>query len=154
MSNTGTKIVMRLKKVSSPGGVPTGDTAPNSQFLDDGVTPNPDYIPPYSDLTACPITYDTACPSTILIDTQSDIKFEFALPDSTVKNSAIAYIHVTLTTGSGSDVDFVRFDPAFTNYFNGLFTRPVAGSYAFRVDYYNSSDVIIGECDALHPFTI
>jgi hypothetical protein len=151
MANTGKKIVLELKEVASPGGAIV-DHHPNNGL--DG-TP---FISPYEDLTACPVTSDTACPTTILTDMSPNlpsgtINFEFSLSNSTINNPAIAKVMVTLSQ-SGLIQATVEFPAPFaSNYFTGSFSG-YTGVTSLGVRFISSTETVLNACDSIVTKTI
>lgn len=144
MANTGTKIVLTLKEINQGTGDPTGNTKPNDSS-------DPDYIPPSTDLTTCPISYTTDCPTlgyTVIIP--DIIQYEFNLPNPVINNPAISKVKIILFE-SAIVVDTHIFVLPITtmNYFSGEFTSLPAGFYTINLEYLDSTDTTIATCPDL-----
>jgi hypothetical protein len=137
MPNTGRKLVLSLKKVQQGTTTPTIETKPN-------ISTDPNYIAPYVS-PDCPVTYDSVCPSVVLTDTRDEVRFEFSLTDSTINNPTINTVRVELIIqDSGTVEDFMVFNKPFTNFFSGVFSRPIARGYYFNVIFFDSGGATIG----------
>jgi hypothetical protein len=148
MANTGTKIVLTLKEMAMPANTPTGNTKNNA-------IGDPDYIAPYQDLDDCPVVYNTVCPSTILTHSLgSSVLFEFSLPDSSTKNPAVASIVVLLENASNTNIDQVSFGAPFTNFFTGELISGGSGSFTLSIEYRDSGNSVIHNCEDVKSVTI
>lgn len=149
MANTGKKIVLTLKQVSDPGGVPTGVTKPNT-------IGDPDYIAPYTDLTVCSVTSDMTCPDLAVSGGVGTVEFEINVPGSVLLNATIAKVKVKLmasddTTEITNKIIVLPFTPS-PNYKYDSFISLSAATLKIQVDYLNSSDVAVKNCT--YPFNI
>lgn len=141
MANTGTKIVLTLQEINDITGLPTGNTKPN-------VVTDPDYISPTTDLTECPITYDTTCPNSIITGGSGTLQYEFAVPTTVSSNPLIVKVRISAVTGTTVVTSTTIILPNTTgNYYEGTFSGLTAGTYFLRVEYINSSDVTINTCN-------
>lgn len=147
MGNTGRKIILQLKELAQPSNTPTGNVKPN-------VAGEADYVAPYQDLTACPVTFDTVCPSPVLTNTGTPVSYEFALPDSSIKNPSVASITVSLVNSSNVVVDSDVFSTPFTNYFTGSLTPSGSGNYTIRVEYKDNIGTVLQNCNSVKSVTI
>lgn len=143
--NTGMKIVLTLKEIDENTEVPTGE-------IKDNVIEDPDYIAPYEDLTACPVTYALTCPTdlvTTFTDPLNTLEWEFSLPNAVIDNPAIVTIEVqayNIGTASveGSPINYTT--PFSSNYFGGTFTGLTGGSYGIRIRYLDGSAAVLTNC--------
>jgi hypothetical protein len=138
MSNTGTEIVLTLKQVISGSNIPTGLTKPD-------LIGDPNYIAPYTNLTNCPITYNTSCPLVAGTSGSGVIEFEFSLPNSVVNNPGITKVTVTAVTGSTVDPVSASFTLPNTppNYFHFILTElQTTQSYTLNVNYWSGSSFV------------
>lgn len=141
--NTGIEITLTLQEVdANDGNNPTGNTKVNDAS-------DPDYIPPATDLTDCPITGTLTCP-TDLVTTFSGatLQYEFALLASVVNNPNIAkmeiYVYnVDTASTEGSPVTVVN--PS-VNYYAGSFGALGGSNYTIQVRYLDNTDTILTTC--------
>lgn len=124
MSNTGTKIVLTLKQIA------TGATKPDT-------VGDPNYIAPYTDLTACPITFGTSCPLIAATGVTGSVQFEFSLPNSVVNNPAIDTVKFVASSSVAATVKSQSFSlpVAEINYFGGVVTGLPVGFYNVLIQY-------------------
>jgi hypothetical protein len=140
--NTGMVDVVTLEQYNFATGINTGLTKPN-------VLGDPDYIPPYEDLTECPLTYNLICPTVgFNIPTLTTAYYEFNLDERTNSNPLLAYVKVVLyNTITSATVEFVDIPTPMTYvYYNASFTGltlPNNTDYAIKVEYYDSSDTLL-----------
>jgi len=147
MANTGNKIVLLLKQVdSNHGDTPTGLTEANTVDV-----AGSDYIPPYQNLTECPLSSPTTdCPIPVYVTNTSSttvFNFEFSLNSTTFTNSNIAKITATITASGHPtySVDFTM--PMTNNYFSGSFTGlSNASLYTLVLTYYDASNTLLQTC--------
>jgi hypothetical protein len=135
--NTGEKIVLTLKQEISGSGIPTGLTKPD-------IIGDPDYIAPYVDLIACPITFNTACPLASGTSGSNSIEFEFSLPNSVVNNPAINLIKVMALSSSGFAPTSVSFTlpNTPTNYFHSTLFSLGHAAYTLNIQYFSGSNFV------------
>lgn len=148
MANTGRVIVLTLQEEEVPGYIPTGNTKVNE-------VSDEDYIPPYIDTEACPVTYTTDCPDLIATGLDDSVVFEFALQNDVVLNPAIAYVKVKAML-VGVEQGNVTFTLPITavNYFNDVITGLAdSATYDIDVDYLDSSLSVVQNCPALASVT-
>lgn len=139
MSNTGKKIVLTLKKIQNPGTIDTG-------LRKDNLPADTDYIAPYNDLSACPLTYANTCP-VVKYTSDADagtLEYEFSLANAVVNNPAVVKIVVQETT-SLNEQEYVLPNTPSPNYFRGSFTGLV-GVQGLEITYYNTLDVLVQTC--------
>lgn len=150
MANTGIKIVLTLKEVNEDTLVPTGNTKPNN-------SDDPDYIPPSTDLTSCPISYTFDCPSSLAVTgiSGNSITYEFNLSNPVVNNPSIGKVRVNLFEDSTLIQSDVFVLPIATiNYFSGDFAGLLSGTYTMTLDYLDSSDNVLESCTSLATISI
>lgn len=143
MANTGRVLVLTLKEVSDPGDIPTGNTKTN-------VPEDPDYIPPYEDLSLCPLTYTTDCPSYYAATGLNDsIIFEFTLDNAIVDNPAIGFIKFKAMIASVEQGNVTFPLPnSPKNYFADTLTGLAdATAYDLEIDYLSPSATLVQNCD-------
>ena len=142
--NTSVKIVLTLKQINEITGIPTGLTKLNQ-------TGDPDYIAPYIDLTACAITYNTACPVLAATAFVTSINFEFSLDNPVINNPNIKTVRVNAKIGTTTITTKVFSLPNTTpNYFNGTLSGLTsATSYVLSIDYLDASNNIYASCNNL-----
>lgn len=134
MSNTGTKIVLTLKQIVSGSGTPTGLTEPN-------LPSEPEFISPYVDISACPISFSMTCP-VVAATGGSILEFEFSLANSVVNNPDITTVKVLAISQSITQGTITFPLPNSTpNYFSGSFNSLTLGSYSLSVQYFSASIV-------------
>lgn len=136
MSNTGKKIVLTLKQVNSVTFAPTGLTESNTFGT-------PEYIPPYTDFIACPLTNSLSCPIIISSGFTGSIGFEFSLLSSTIDNIQLKSVNViaisqSITRGSSSFV----LPNATPNYFSGSIGSLVHGTYTLNIQFVSGSTLL------------
>ena len=139
--NTGIVDVLTLSQYNVNTGLPTGVTK-------DNVYGEPDYIPPYLDLTECPITYSLQC-ADLTYRSVGDTKvyYEFGIINTVKLNPAISKIKVSVFTTLGN-VFTTSLDinaPFISNYYSGDFTVAL-DTYYVTVTYYDASNVLLA-CD-------
>jgi hypothetical protein len=147
MANTGKKIVLTLQKVTEPGDIPLIPSVTKVNTLGD-----PDYIPPAQDLTSCPVTNSTACPTIAATGQSGQAEYEFALPNAVLNNPAIAKVKVALMNGSTEVISNVVVLP-HGNYFTGTLSA-AAGSYTINILYLDSSNAVVATCLSVASVTI
>lgn len=141
MANTGRKIILTLKEVTDPGGVPTGNTKPN-------VPEDPDYIPPEFPSPDCPVVVDLACPSVIYTGKAGSVEYEFSMPSSAYANPSIYNVVVKLLSGvTLIDSDAYANISTLPNYFHGNLSA-TAGTYTISVEYSDISATLLQTCSA------
>lgn len=139
MANTGRKIILTLKEVTDPGGVPTGNTKPN-------VPEDPDYIPPEFPSDDCPVTADTACAIVIYTGKVGSVEYEFSLPHTVVANVNVVDVRIKLMSGvTQIDADTYVNVSTMENYFHGTMTAS-AGTYDIVLQYINGASAVIQTC--------
>lgn len=149
MANTGRKITVTLKEVYQDDLSPTGNTKPND--IDD-----PDYIAPSEDLTACPVTYSTACPNLAYATNleSGSVIFEYAVPSSALLNPTITSIKTVLAGTIDEGATTVVKSTLAGNYVTGILIPTTTGSHTIRVEYLNSSNSVIATCPAIKTLNI
>lgn len=134
MSNDGKKIVLTLKQVNSITFAPTGEIEPNTPG-------NIDYIPPYTDYDACPLSYSLACPLPVFTGNVGYIGFEFSLFNSVVGNPSVTQVRIGAISGSSANSVTYNLPNSTPNYFSGsLFISH--GTYAPFIQFINSGSVL------------
>ncbi len=153
MANTGKKIVLTLNEVATPypPGTPTGNTKPN-------MIGDPDYIAPYNDLTACPVTSGTTCPELIATGGNDLIQYEFSMPPSVTSNPALAKVRIKVMD-SGGVTELYGITYTFpmspqTNYKSATFTSVAAANYRIDAAYLDGADVVVTSCPNLTTVTV
>lgn len=148
MANTGQKVVLTLEQVDQTSGLPTGLTKNN-------IPGDPDYIPPYVDLTDCPITTSLTCPAEIIATgfTNGTAQFEFSLPPNTTNYPGLGRVKIRIMDSGPSEVTNVIFviPNTPTNYFTGTVSGLTASTtYTIRIQYLDASNVLLsgGDCVA------
>lgn len=136
MSNTGKKIVLTLKQVNAITFAPTGLTETNDPA--DGS----DYIPPYTDYVACPLSYSLACPIPIFSPLTNIIGVEFSLYNSVIDNPQVSHIKVNAI--SQSITHSITFTPAepTPNYYSSSIGGLVPGTYTTNIQFLSGSSVL------------
>lgn len=142
--NTGTQIVNTLVEVdANNGNLPTGNTKSNT-FGD------PDYIPPVTNTTDCPIVVSLDCPDDIVTTfATGTLYYEFTIDASVKNNPAVNKVRVTAydTDANAPEGTPTVFTSPLEYYFSGSFTGLTQTNYSIRVEYLNSSDVVQATCD-------
>lgn len=152
-NNTGIKIGTQLGYYYEP--IPPG--TPSGQFKSN--TPSdPDYQPPSQDLTTCPVTYSTACP-TVIAQTSAGspnglIRYEFSLPVSVTTNPAVRKVRVSAMQGS-IEVEYDEFflPNANPQLFEDSINVP-SGTYTISISYYDQSNNLTAMCSNLKTVTV
>ena len=135
MANDGIKIILTLKQIDLGTGLPTGLTKNN-------VITDPNYIAPYTDLTACPISYSLACPIVVATAWTGSILYEFSTYNSVVTNPNVLTVRVTSISQSNI-INTVNYTlpNATGNYFSGSISASL-GTYTLNVSYVSGSTVL------------
>lgn len=147
MANTGIKIVLTLDEYQEP--YPPGtyiESKPNDPT-------DPDYIAPYQDLVACPITTDTTCPYFLATGMAGSIQYELSLTSGVVANTNISKILIivwdsTNTTQQATQTITLPLTPVNT-YTYGTITSIPTGTHNIDIQYLNSSDVVQATCTGI-----
>lgn len=150
MANTGKKIIITLKRVDQSTGLPDPSHSTKPNDIDD-----PDYEPPMTDLTACPIVYSTACPVMFATGQANKIEYEFSLDNPVVNNPAILKVRIKALLGMTTIASNVITLPNSTpNYFTGVLTGLAgATSYTVALDYLDGSNNVVASCANLSTVT-
>ena len=147
MANTGIKTVLTLKEINASTGLPTGLTKPN-------VPGDTDYIAPTTDLTACPVSYNAACPVILATGQVGQIEFEFSLANAVVNNPALKKVNVIATAGATVRNIVFTFPNTPPNYFHGIFGfLPGATTFTLSSQYLDASDNVVTTCPNLATVT-
>lgn len=148
MANNGIKTYITLNQVEGPCPVPctpTGNVKNNAPS-------DPDYIAPYQDLVACPVTYTLDCPVVIWSGTTNSILTEFSLEPNVVNNPSVKSIRTSLKQGSTtiSSYTFTLPNTPSPNYFNHTFpTLTGTSSFDYIVEYLNASNTVVKTCPSV-----
>lgn len=106
-----------------------------------------DYISSGIRLDLCPVSYNTNCVTEYgFTFTTNQLRYELTLPFSVYNNPAVAKVRVTLLnsgTPTGTPQIFILASMT-NNFFSGIFTGLSAGTYTIRVNYLDTSDVVLG----------
>jgi hypothetical protein len=142
-TSTGRVLILTLKEQQLPGYIDTGDTKPN-------VITDDDYLPPYDDLTECPIAFSTTCPEVIGTGLSTSIVFELTTENRARLNPALGFIKVKAML-VGVEQGSVTFPlPDTDNYFSGTITGLASStSYNIEVDYLSPTSVLVANCPGL-----
>lgn len=141
MANTGKKIVLTLKEQYVATGIATGNTKPN-------VIGDPDYLPPSTDLVACPVVNALTCPVLVASGTTAGkIEYEFSLPSSVATNPNVAKIKLYFKkAGVTQDTTIILNNVADKRYWIGSITGLSAGAYTIDAEYLDNADVVQAFC--------
>jgi hypothetical protein len=152
MANTGIKLVLTDKEVESPCPYPyTGCTCAPGCPTKPNVVGDPNYIAPYQDLIACPITYSEDCPVPIYTTGSTTFEIEFSLNNDVVTNPSIAHIVLSITGGGTFSFTFTLPNTPSPNWFSHVFTGLTgATSYTLTITYTDSSNSVIATCPAIN----
>jgi len=141
MANTGVKIVLTLKEINDLTGLPTGNTKPNDPE-------DPDYIAPSTDLTDCPISFDTTCPIPIITGGVGIFEYEFSIINSVLNNPSVAKIEIAaMGGGTPFGTTVVTLPNSSGNYFGGSITGLDPDTYSLRVRYLDASNTVVQTCN-------
>lgn len=141
--NTGNVIVTRLVEYNSLTNLPTGNVKPNTPG-------DPDYVTsPYVDFTECPITYTYECPTFTLTNYVGFLYYELDFNTSTRLNPLIDYVRisaVTITNVVLPNSNVIQF-PLNTGYTSGVITGVTGTCDDLKIEYYDSSNVLLAKCE-------
>lgn len=143
--NTGINNVVNLDEINEETEVATGNTKPN-------VPSDDDYIPPFEDLSNCPVTYSTVCPTDFIATGLNDsIIFEFSLPSAVITNPAIAFIKVkAMLSGLEQGSKIFTLPNSTDNYFSDtIISLANATTYNLDVEYLSSGSIVVASCPNL-----
>ena len=125
--------------------VPTGNIKPNDPL-------DIDYIPPFFDVTLCPITYTSGCPITVRTippaPNNTVLTYELQFDASTVANPAISSIVVNLVNSTLSvDESSHTYNSPYTEFSDsyvssGFTLSSPANTYTTRIEYYSGATLI------------
>lgn len=147
-SNTGTLLTLTLQEVTSPGGIPTGDTKPN-------IPSDPDYIQPEEMSGDCSVDVSLDCPVDAVTtnDGSNNTYYEFSISNSVRFNPAIdniiLYVYETNSNTRESSIFELYTDPTVSNFYGGnLEGRASAGGNAYSVEvvYRDSGNNELASC--------
>jgi hypothetical protein len=142
--NTGKTITVLLAQVDgNNGNALTGITKPN-------LIGDPDYVPPYINLTTCPVTVSTICPIDIITTYNvGALYYEASLASSVINNPAVDIIEIqafnnTTLVAEGPIDTFTA--PFASNYFSGDLTGLGGTSYTIQIRYITAPSTVIQTC--------
>jgi hypothetical protein len=157
VANTGTQINLTLKEVEAPCPepytgctcAPTCPTKPNSPS-------DPDYVPPFVNLTNCPVVYTTTCPAVACTGLTTSILYEFGLLNSVLNNPSLDKVKIKAMI-SGVQQGFITTvlstNPTL-NYFSGSIVGLVSSTtYDIEIDYLDASNAVVSNCPSLASIT-
>lgn len=147
MANTGEKIVLTLKEMETVSNTPTGDTKSNDPL-------NSDYIAPYNDFTACPLSYTLTCVPVVVTGGAGTVEYEFSIPNSTKNNPALESFRIKVM--SGATVKGTKtFNKPFSNFNSGTITGVAPGaSLTIDIEYLDNLNAVIQSCTGAQVRTI
>lgn len=143
--NTGYITVLSLKQINVNTGNPTGEVKANEPT-------DADYIAPYLDESACPITYDLVCPTATYTQTGISMEYEYSLKPSTYANPALDHIDLEQEDSVTSGILATTTVPK-NLYQNGTLSKIGANSNIVNLLFKDSGGSTIGTCSNIFTIT-
>lgn len=147
MANTGTVIVTTLGQYYTDDNTATGATKNN-------IKGQADYIAPYVNTTTCPITYNTACPSEVIITWHSgSTEIEFSIPNSVLDNPALAKLRLVVKSDSTEVASqLILFSAIPANFVSVTLTGLPSSTLVLSMEYQNSDGIVQSTCESMATF--